>query len=216
MREGLSRSRSRKLPATALLLAGGKGVRMGGNKLYLSRDGGLLLEDLLAKLELVFEAIVLCCGAGDASHIRALAGPLLERYSVRCAEDRVEGRGPLEGLRCGLRTMGGRWGFLFACDMPDPNETVIRHLWARTPASAQVSCARLDGYLMPIHAFYRSDCARFADEALARGERKLTSFYDDVSLNVVEEEFFSVLPGYRRSFAGYNTPAELRILSGTV
>ncbi len=189
---------------------------MGGNKLYLSRDGGLLLEDLLARLDLIFQATVLCCGAGDAPRIRTLAAPLLDRYAVRCAEDREEGRGPLEGLCGGLRAMDGRWGFLYACDMPDPHESVIRHLWARTPDSAQVSCARLDGYLMPIHAFYRSDCAAFADEALERGERKVTSFYGDVSLNVTEEEIFSVLPGYRRSFAGYNTQEEFRILSGTV
>ncbi len=214
-----------RLPAGALLLAGGRGTRMGGNKLFLSVEDVPLLERLLERMAPIFNEVVLCVGWDEEPATRTLFGGLLERYAVTVASDRVCGRGPIEGLRQGLAAMACEWGFLLGCDMPFLQEAVVRMLWKHTPAAAQVSAFRLDGYLMPLHAFYRRDCVSAIDGAIARAERrrsplrgdlKLKAFYSDVTVHEVPEQTLAILPGYRKSFSGVNTPEELQGVSDEV
>lgn len=209
-------AQKKRLPVSLLLLAGGRGSRIGGNKLYLTHGFSFLLEKLLERMGPLFSDIVLCVGSKEGETVKNLMHPLLERYHVTLAEDRAAGRGPLEGLLQGLNTMKTEWGFLFACDMPTPQEAVIRQIWSMTPQEAQVSAVRLDGYLMALHAFYRADCTSNIDTAITqgmqekRGGARIISFYGTIQLNVVEENSLAILPGYKKSFANFNTQEELR------
>lgn len=206
-----------RLPASALLLAGGKGTRMGGNKLFLALDGAPLLESLAARLALIFSEIVLCVGHGEGERARTLLSPYLGGLGAVIAEDRTPGRGPLEGLRQGLTAMRCDWGFLLGCDMPTPQEAVIRRMWAAIERADAVA-ARIDGFPMSLHAFYRRSCLPHIDRVMTDGPRtrrggaKITSFFANVRLNVIEESALATLPGYRRSFAGFNTRKELALL----
>lgn len=204
-----------KLQVSALLLAGGGGVRMGGNKLFLSDGESWILEKTLERLSLFFDEIVLCCGADQQDYPLAF-NLLLNRFAVHVVRDRLPGKGPLEGLRQGLAAMHNSWGFLLGCDMPSVQEAVVRQMWALTPNACQVSVMRLDNYLMPLHAFYHQSCLCCVDdilhksEPMKKGEGNLKSFYRQINLNVIEEARIALLPGYRRSFMGCNTPEELR------
>ena len=203
------------LPISALLLAGGRGTRMGGNKLFLAQDGAPLLAGLIARLAPIFQEIVFCVGHGESERAKTFLSPYIDGAGVVFAEDRAPGRGPLEGLRQGLEAMRTDWGFLLGCDMPTPQEAVIRQMWAATPSDVDATVARLDGYPMSLHAFYRKSCLHHIDRVMidgprtGRGGAKITSFYADIRLNVIEEPTLATLPGYKKSFAGYNTQEEL-------
>lgn len=207
------------LPASALVLAGGRGTRMGGNKLFLAQDGAPLLENLIARLAQVFCEIVLCVGHGESGRASAFLSSFAGERGIALAEDRAPDRGPIEGLRQGLAAMRTDWGFLIGCDMPTPQEAVIRQMWATTPTDADATVARLDDYPMSLHAFYRKSCLPHIDRVMIDGPRtkrggaKLTAFYADIRLNVVEEPTLAALPGYRKSFAGFNTQQELARLT---
>ncbi len=208
-----------RIPASALVLAGGRGTRMGGNKLFLAQDGAPLLENLIARLAQVFREVVLCVGHAESGRARTLLSSFASARDVALAEDRAFGRGPIEGLRQGLSAMRAEWGFLIGCDMPTPQEAVIRQLWAATPVDADATVVRLDGYPMSLHAFYRKSCLPHIDRVMIDGPRtkrggaKLTAFYADIALNVVEESTLAALPGYKKSFAGFNTQEELARLT---
>ncbi len=203
------------LPATALVLAGGRGCRMGENKLYTKVDGAFLLSRLLAKLAVCFSATLLCVGAGEAEQAAALLSPIPERFGASFAEDRAPGRGPLEGLRQGLAAMRTEWGFLLGVDMPALREDVVRAMWSSIPPGTEVAAPRIDGRLTALHAFYGKTCLPLVDAAqenapkTARGGARIMSFYETARLHIVEEEIFSGLPDYRKSFENYNTKKEL-------
>ncbi len=204
--------RSELLPATALILGGGRGSRMGGNKLFLSTGEALLIERVLARITPWFSSVMLSIGPEDLEPLERGLGPVLERWPVEVVVDSAPGLGPLEGLSAALRAMKTKWGFAIGCDMPLIQEAVLGILWdARTPES-DVVCARLEGFLEPLHAFYSVSCLPAVRKALEKGERRIKSFFGDVAVTVVEEENLRVLPGYRRSFTGVNTPEELRRL----
>lgn len=183
---------------------------MGGNKLFLAAGGQLVLERVLARLCPWFQEVILAVGADDFEPLQKLLGPVMESSRLRLVVDEEPGRGPLEGLAVGLEAMTADWGFLVGCDMPLVQEAVVRTLWRAREKDSDVVCARLDGFLEPLHAFYSVHCLREVRRALERGTRKVKGFYDAVKVTVVEEEDLRVLPGYRRSFQGMNTPEDLR------
>ncbi len=202
--------RTARLPVSAVILGGGQGRRMGGNKLFLSVDGTLLLERVLDRLVPSFQEVVIAVGPEDEEPLRRLLGSVSRRLSLKIAVDARPGWGPLEGLAAALRAMESEWAFVVGCDMPWIQEAVFRAMWTYRREGSDVLCARIDGYLVPLHAFYRRSCLGAVGKALAAGERRLKAFYDDARITVVEEESLCPLPGYRRSFRGLNTPEELR------
>ena len=224
--------KSKKLPVSAVILAGGRGERIGGNKLFLSWDGIFLVEPLIKKMSLIFDETLLCVGHGESGAVLDTFHALFQLYSVNLVEDRSSGRGPIEGLYMGLDAMSGEWGFLTGCDMPNPQEAVIRYMWDRTAKDEgyKVFAARFDGYIMPFHAFYHKDCSCHINsliervesesggvsQAESRGafrrELRVKSFYSRTKVNVIEEDELSAIPGWRRSFSGYNTDEEFKSL----
>ncbi len=183
---------------------------MGGNKLFLAAGERLVLEHVLGRLSPWFEEVILAVGAEDLEPIREVLGPLVSSSKVRIVVDEEPGRGPLEGLAVGLEAMTTEWAFVLGCDMPRVQEAVVRMLWRGREKDSDVVCARLDGFLEPLHAFYSVYSLPEVRRALDRGIRKVKGFYDAVKVTVVEEEDFRALAGYRRSFQGMNTPEDLR------
>ncbi len=197
------------LPATVVILGGGRGLRMGGNKLFLAAGETLLLERVLSRVSPWFAKIILAVGPDDREPLERLLAPNPGRWPLRIVLDAAPERGPLEGLVSSFSVLETGWAFVMGCDMPLVQEAVLRSLWsARKPESAVV-CARLDGFIEPLHAFYSVNCLPAIRKALSKGQRRIKAFYDEVTVTVVEEETFSFLPGYRRSFSGVNTPEDL-------
>lgn len=197
------------LPASAVILGGGRGRRMGGNKLFLAVGETLLIERVLSRVTPWFRETLIAVGPGDLESLERLLAPVRDRWPVKVVADSAPGRGPLEGLASALEAMRTEWAFAIGCDMPLVQEAVMRLLWNAITPRTQAACARLDGYLEPLHAFYSASCLPAARRALDGGERRIKSFFGEIELTVVEEESFRLLPGYRRSFGGVNTPEEL-------
>ena len=230
-------SKSEKLPVSVIILAGGKGERIGGNKLFFSVGGKFIVESIIEKMSGAFDEVLLCVGNGESEKVKNVFHPLLQLYSVKLVEDRRPGRGPIEGLYSGLNAMNNKWGFAIGCDMPGTQEAVINFMWTRTVDLSEeykVSVACLDGHLMPLHAFYHKDCSYYInslieyvesecnameDDDMLQSQRdrkgfnsklKLKSFYCCTKVNIIEESELAIIPGWRKSFTGFNTLEELK------
>ena len=197
------------IPASAVILGGGSGRRMGGNKLFLAADGQLLFERILFRLSPLFQKMIISVGPEDRKPFENLLETRYPKENFQIIVDTHQGRGPLEGLASTLENIDTDWAFLIGCDMLQVQEIIVRTMWTARKDESQVICARLKGFLEPLHAFYSVSCLSAVREALASGQRKLKSFYDVVNVTVVEERTLSHLPGYRRSFQDANTPEEL-------
>ncbi len=202
----------RVIPASAIILGGGKGRRIGGNKLFLSVDETLLIERVISRLSGWFNEIVIAVGPKDKETLENILNPVREQWNLRIVVDAHPGNGPLEGLATGLENLRTEWAFAIGCDMPEIQEAVLRSMWQAKQADSSIICARLNGFIEPLHAFYKTACLPAIRNSLFSKKRKLTSFYGDVNVTIVPEDSLKVLPGYRRSFRGINTPEELRNL----
>lgn len=192
-----------RIPATAALLAGGASRRMGRDKASLPWGEDPLGIFVARRLETWFEETIV-----SADRPGVFAG-----MPWRIVPDIVPGGGPLSGLQGSLDAAAHPWVFLSACDMPFLRPELLRGLWAlREGADAVVPLVR--DLPEPLCAFYGKSCLGAVGEALARGRRKMDSFFDAVRVRLVPEETWRPFDPEGRSFENMNTPEEYGCAAG--
>ena len=197
------------IDASLLILAGGQGTRMGcGNKLYMKIGGSVLAEQIITKLSPIFKEIIVIVARGEKEQALSLLKSLSVK-DIRIEEDSVPGLGPLEGLRSGLASMEGEWGFFIGCDMPSIDKATVRLMHSQIIDESDALCAEKGGYIEPLHAFYRKTCLRHVQSAIKLGHRKTKSFYPYINLTVIKENELVLLGGRTSSFLNLNTPDDL-------
>lgn len=208
-----------------MILAGGQGSRMGGEKLALAVDSEPIVLKVIRRVLPFSKEILLSVAPHQMPYVSTVLSGIISLYGIRAVADRLLERegpseddemrsGPLAGIVAGLEVCASEWLFVCACDMPKISEAVVRTLWKHGDKSASVIVPILGGYYEPLHAFYRKTCLPAATALLESGRRKTTAFYDAVRVSSVGDEYFSHLPGYRRSFENLNTEADLEKLTG--
>lgn len=176
------------IDASLLILAGGQGNRMGGeNKLYMKIGGSVLAEQIITKLSPIFKEIIVIVARGEKEQALSLLKSLSVK-DIRIEEDSVPGLGPLEGLRSGLASMEGEWGFFIGCDMPSIDKATVRLMHSQIIDESDALCAEKGGYIEPLHAFYRKTCLRHVLSAIKLGHRKTKSFYPYINLTVIDRK----------------------------
>jgi molybdopterin-guanine dinucleotide biosynthesis protein A len=214
-----------EFPGTTLILAGGQGSRMGGEKLTLAVDSEPLLLKVIRRVLPFSKDILLSVAPRQVSYVSTVLSGIISLYGIRTVEDRLpvekspsevdeKRSGPLAGIVAGLEACSSEWLFVCACDMPRVSEAVVRTLWKHGDKSASVIVPFLGGFYEPLHAFYRKTCLPAATALLDSGRRKTTAFYDAVRVSPVGDEYFSHLPGYRRSFENLNNKSDLEKMTG--
>lgn len=183
-----------------LVLAGGKGSRLGGvNKALLEVGGRTNIERVLDTLGPLCSRIVAV--ANDRS--------LADRADLKLVLDREPHAGVLPALAQGLAALDTELVVTVACDMPFLSRPLLAELIARA-ARQDVVIPVLDGRPEPMHAVYRRLASLEAiREALAAGERRMISFLDRVRVARVEEAELKRWDPELRSFFNTNTPGDL-------
>jgi molybdenum cofactor guanylyltransferase len=184
-----------------VLLAGGRGARLGGvpkGLLRLRPDGAPLAARALELFGTLFERSLLV--TNDPAPYRALGAPLLA--------DRIPGKGAPGGLHAALHAAGAGWVFAAACDMPFLRAEPIRLLAGRRAGAAAV-LVRCGGRLHPLHAFWSTACLPALEALLQGGDPSLQELARAVPARIVEEEeWLRVDPG-GRALENANTPGDL-------
>ncbi|MFT4074519.1 MAG: molybdenum cofactor guanylyltransferase [Asticcacaulis sp.] len=117
-----------------VLLAGGKGSRMGGNKPFAPWGRSTLIETLIARLKPQVRALVINAGAKDAPLVlplSCLSLPLI------FDDPAFAGMGPLAGVLSALDMAceaGDIQVITVPCDMPNVPEDMVAQLLASPPA----------------------------------------------------------------------------------
>jgi molybdopterin-guanine dinucleotide biosynthesis protein A len=185
---------------TAVVLAGGRGTRLGGvNKALLEIGGRRVIDRLLEAVRpIAIGPIVLVNNDGSLNH---LAG-------TRVVGDVDPGAGALVGLYSGLRVVATPLAVALACDMPFVSTPLLRGLLAEAPQWDAV-VPLVGGQPEPLHAIYRQTCIPAIEAALGAGQKRLISFFEAVKVRYVEEEALRAWDPDLRSFLNVNRPDDL-------
>ncbi|WP_043197450.1 molybdenum cofactor guanylyltransferase MobA [Pseudomonas putida] len=157
----------KSLPAnSALILAGGRGQRMGG------RDKGLICwkgEPLIAHIHRVVrplsDDLVISCNRNQEAY-RAYADQLV-------GDAEADFPGPLAGVIAGLRVARHEWVVVLACDAPRVDRDLIEGLLRLAVASDSAAMVRQGGYWQPMFSVLPRRLLPMLEQAWAAGERSL-------------------------------------------
>jgi molybdopterin-guanine dinucleotide biosynthesis protein A len=187
---------------TVAILAGGSSRRMGQDKAIMSFRGEVLLQRVLGRLTgLAEEEIII--GPGSQEYLA---------LGIRIAPDLYPGRGSLGGVFTALFTASQEAVAIVACDMPFISSELLAYqrdiLFSEDLDIVVPSSERS---LEPLHAIYRRDtCLPLVREALAAGEQRLISWFQQGKVRILTPEEIKPFNPHGVVFINVNTPDEFR------
>ena len=108
---------------TSIVLAGGKGRRLGKDKLQEVVGGRPLLQRVIDSLSSISERILVVTAQGQKR-----PAILATQSKVASVPDIYPGRGALGGIYTGLTTTKSQYSLVVAADMPFLNTDLLQHL----------------------------------------------------------------------------------------
>ncbi len=189
---------------TGLILAGGRGSRMGGaDKGLLAFEGRPLFEWLAARLRPQVGALVV--NANRHADAYAALGFAVVPDPVLPGVDAFPG--PLAGMLAGLRAARTPWVCCVPCDSPLlPRDFVARMRKTVDASGGDVGMAVCDGR-QPVFALLRRTLAGDLADALGTGERKIDRWF--ARHRLVEVDFAD----HPEAFVNLNTPEDWSALA---
>jgi molybdopterin-guanine dinucleotide biosynthesis protein A len=177
-------------------VAGGRSLRMGREKAELPWGESDLLAHALERLGRVCAEVVVLCGPAPRFVGRG--------HPVLC--DAVSGAGAIGGLLAGLRWLrAGRVGLFLAVDLPLVPVPLLERLAALAPeADAVVPVS--PGGPEPLCAAYSASCLAAVERRVAAGEAKMTGFWPDTRVRVLEGAELRAFGDPETFFLNANTP----------
>ncbi|MEI8354574.1 MAG: formate dehydrogenase accessory sulfurtransferase FdhD [Deltaproteobacteria bacterium] len=182
---------------TAVILAGGNSTRMKSNKALLPYRGERFIERIYRQLAEIFPEVILVTNT-----------PEMYRFlPCRTVSDFYPDKGSLAGIHSGLVHSSTPYIFVVACDMPDLNELLIRHLVSKA-SGTDVVIPESEGGLEPLHAVYGKGCLQSIEATLSSGKRRIVACFDQLKVNVVSQQEIAAIDPEFLSFRNINTPEE--------
>ena len=143
-----------------IILAGGKGNRIGGNKPFMKLEGRSLISYVLEVSSKVSDEAIVVVGR---DRIKRFEAKLLK--DVKIVIDIKSGGGPLVGVYSGLKHLRSKYALVLPCDSPFISEGVLKYLIGRAEGVDAVIPSWPSGYMEPLHSIYNVSAALKASEA---------------------------------------------------
>lgn len=175
---------------SALILAGGRGTRIGYDKKKLELGGETVIASLITKLQLLF------------SEVLVSSNEPFTHDQIVVLQDEI-GAGPLAGIYRGLTYCKSEYLYVVACDMPFISLEYIGYMQEvirKKPVDACVT-RRADGFYEPFNAFFNKSCLKPMYEALVGHTYKISTLLDRLHLHIIDA---SGLKGFNQEDMFFN------------
>lgn len=187
-----------------IVLCGGRSSRMGRPKAWLPVGGELMLQRIV---RIVREVV------GQTTVVGAVGQELPELpVDVMIARDEIEGRGPLQGLACGIQSLAGQADivYLSSCDVPLLQPAFVRRVVSllESAPEAAIAIPRVEGRFHPLAAAYRSSALPSVRELLANDQLRVMTLLDRLPTRVLGAHELEDADPQFDSLRNVNTPEE--------
>lgn len=187
---------------TSIVLAGGRGSRLGKEKHTEEVAGESLIERTIGNLSLLStEILIVISNRQSKSTFSSYA-------EAKTVVDLYPGKGPLVGIYTGLVHSSNFHNLAVACDMPFLNLDLLRYMIDLSPGF-DVIMPRIDDYKEPLHAVYTKNCLPSIESLIKGGSFKISDLLDSVSVRYVEKDEIDRFDPEHLSFFNINAKADL-------
>lgn len=187
---------------SGIVLAGGKSLRLGHDKITEKVGNTSLLEKVVSSLEPLCEEILIV--TAKERDFPQMAGYL----KVKIISDIIPGRGSLGGIYTGLVSSNSYYNLVVAADMPFLNGPLLRYM-IEAANGFDFVLPRVKKWFEPLHAVYSRNCVSAIKSVLDQGKNMIIEIFDYVKVRYIEEEEIDRFDPRHLSFFNINTKEDL-------
>ena len=187
---------------SCIVLAGGRGLRLGRNKALEMVDQQTLIQRTVSSLLFLNTEIIVVTGP----HNTELGLDSFRR--VRMVIDAFPGRGPMVGIYTGLLNSRSEKNLVVACDMPFLNASLLSHM-AVVSDGFDAVVPRLDKDVEPLHAVYGKNCLIQTKFLLDEGVYSVSELFKRVRVRYVDGTEINKFDPEHLSFFNINNENDL-------
>lgn len=156
-----------------VVLCGGLSTRMGTSKAMLPFGPETMLQRVVRLLGTVVSPIVVV--AAQTQELPALPAGIIVTHDER------EARGPLEGIRAGLKALPSHVdaAYITSCDVPLLVPAFVQKM-VELAEGYDIVVTEIDGFAHPLSAIYRRTALPHADALLAEDQLRVSHLFGRV------------------------------------
>jgi molybdopterin-guanine dinucleotide biosynthesis protein A len=190
------------LDISCIVLAGGKGSRLGHNKAEVLISEKSLFQWVLCRVSFLKSEVIVVAGADGLASWQA------DYSGHKVVTDIYPDRGPLVGIYTGLTVAKSFHSLAVGCDMPFLNRALLSHMIEVAPGF-DVVIPRVDDMVEPLHAVYSKGCLAPIEGMVERGDLSIHSLLGLVRVRYVDSDEIDRFDPEHLSLFNVNTLDEL-------
>lgn len=188
---------------SCIVLAGGKSVRLGHNKLLEKVGTQNLLERVITRLY-HFNNQIYVVIAQDSTL------PDLKKYSgIKVIKDIIPDKGSLGGLYSGLKVSERPYNLAVACDMPFINLELFKQMIGLADGYDAV-IPLVNNKAEPLHAVYSRNCLPAMQKLIEQNKLSILDLFPMIKVYYLSTSEIELLDPRHMSFFNINNEADLR------
>jgi molybdenum cofactor guanylyltransferase len=200
------------LEISCIILAGGKSIRFGHDKILEKINNISLLDQVISTVQPICRDIIIV-----TANERAFTH-LANRNNIKIVQDIIPGMGSLGGIYTGLVESKTHQNLVLAADMPFLNGALLRYM-INAAEGYDLTLPHVNNWYEPLHAIYSKNCIAPAKALFDQGKRVIVELFNYVKVRYVEAEEINRYDPEHLSFFNINTPQDmeraLKIIGGT-
>ena len=185
-----------------IVLAGGKGLRLGHEKALETVGNKSLIQWVVFSLSFFNSNIIIVTAA------KQFPPQFIGYLKLKMVTDAYPDKGPLGGIYTGLAASNSFYNLVVACDMPFLNQALLRYM-IQISTSFDLVAPRLGNMVEPLHAVYSKGCLAPIERILEQGNLSISQLFTQVRVRYVEAEEIGRFDPEHLSFFNINTEADL-------
>jgi molybdopterin-guanine dinucleotide biosynthesis protein A len=190
------------LEINCIILAGGKSVRFGHDKVLETIGNTSLLEQVISRVNPLSKNIIIV-----TSKERDF-GQLVKLPKLSVVSDIFPGQGSLGGIYTGLVNSDSHYNLVVAADMPFLNGSLLSYM-IKVSEGSDFILPHIKDWYEPLHAIYSKNCIEPNKSMLEGGRKVIVELFDYVKVRYVEAEEVDRFDPKHLSFFNINTQADM-------
>jgi len=190
------------LEISSIILAGGKSIRFGNDKVLERFGNTSLLEKVISHVKPISRDIIIV-----TAKERTFAH-LANRPKITIVNDIFPGQGSLGGIYTGLVKSESFYNLVVAADMPFLNRPLLRYM-IKVADGYDFVLPRVDKWYEPLHAIYSKNCVDPIKSILEEGKKVIVELFKYVKVKFIEAEEIDRFDPKHLSFFNINTREDL-------
>lgn len=192
---------------SAIILAGGKGSRLGYvDKAFLMYNGRFFIDILIKKLTDFKEVIVV---TNSPEKYTKYVKDYKYSNNIKIVTDKIKNIGPIGGIYTGLLTSKYDENFILSCDTPFISEEFIKYM-KELSGDYLIAVPTHEANMEPLCAIYKKGIIKKIEKSIEEKNYRVNSIFNESHVKRIELENFLDKEMIIKRFYNVNTDYELK------